>query len=64
MWMYDRFSLSRLLKKVGFEDIKIKNPFESEIPNWSDYELDVEKGNVLDQTSLFIEAKKGVNKTI
>jgi len=58
MWMYDRFSLSRLLKNSGFVNILIKNPFESEIPNWNSYELDVKEGLAYDPTSLFVEAKK------
>jgi len=58
MWMYDRFSLSRLLKNSGFVNISIKNPFESEIPNWNSYELDVKEGLAYDPTSLFAEAKK------
>jgi hypothetical protein len=58
MWMYDRFSLSRLLFKVGFEEIKLMNPFESDIPKWSYYELDVKDGAVFDPTSLFLEARK------
>ena len=58
MWMYDRYSLSRLLKQCGFEEVSIKNPFESDIPKWSEYELDVKEGKVYDPTSLFIEARK------
>lgn len=58
MWMYDRFSLSRLLKEVGFDDIEIKSPYESSIPDWARYELDVKEGAVFDPTSLFMEAKK------
>jgi predicted SAM-dependent methyltransferase len=58
MWMYDRFSLSRLLRKVGFEDIEIKRPHESNIPQWDKYELDVKNGAVFDPTSLFMESKK------
>jgi predicted SAM-dependent methyltransferase len=58
MWMYDRFSLNRLLTEVGFVDISVKNPFESEIPNWNEYELDVKNGLVYDPTSLFMEARK------
>ena len=58
MWMYDRYSLSKLLKDCGFENISIKNPFESEIQDWSKYELDVKDGLAFDPTSLFIEAKK------
>lgn len=58
LWMYDRYSLSRLLKDVGFEDIKIKNAFESDIPNWDIYELDVKDGLAFAPSSLFMEAKK------
>lgn len=58
MWMYDRYSLSRLLTDVGFKDIKIKNAYESDIPNWNLFELDIKDGLVYDPTSLFIEAKK------
>ncbi len=35
MWMYDRFSLSRLLREVGFEDVGVKTSHESNIPNWT-----------------------------
>jgi predicted SAM-dependent methyltransferase len=59
MWMYDRYSLAELLKKCGFVDISIKNPFESGIPDWKKYELDVKDGLVCDPTSLFMEARKG-----
>jgi predicted SAM-dependent methyltransferase len=58
MWMYDRFSLSRLLRDVGFEDIETKTPYESSIPEWDKYELDVKDGAVFDPTSLFMEARK------
>jgi len=58
MWMYDRFSLSRLMRKAGFEDIEIKRPHESNIPQWDTYELDVKDGAVFDPTSLFMEARK------
>ena len=58
MWMYDRFSLSRLLREIGFEDIEVKNPHESNIYQWDKYELDVKEGVVFDPTSLFMEARK------
>lgn len=58
MWMYDRYSLSKLLAECGFEDITVRNPFESSIPNWNTYELDVKDGMPYDPTSLFIEARK------
>lgn len=57
-WMYDRFSLSELLKDCGFENINILDPFTSEISDWSKYELDVKDGLAFDPTSLFVEATK------
>ena len=58
MWMYDRFSLSRLLIGQGFIDIEVNSPHDSGIPEWEKYELDVKDGKVFDPTSLFVEAKK------
>jgi predicted SAM-dependent methyltransferase len=58
MWMYDRYSLSRLLKSCGFVDVSVKTPFESDIPQWKDYELDVKDGMVYDPVGLFVEARK------
>jgi predicted SAM-dependent methyltransferase len=58
MWMYDRYSLSRLLKTCGFGEISVKNPYESTIPGWNKYELDVKEGIACDPTSLFVEARK------
>ena len=58
MWMYDQFSLTRLLTHAGFEKIVRLDPYNSEIPDWAVYELDVKNGMVFDPTSLFIEARK------
>lgn len=59
LWMYDKYSLSRLLKDVGFNDIKIKTVFESDIPNWNSYELELKDGLAYGTPNgLFIEAKK------
>lgn len=58
MWMYDRFSLSRLLQNTGSQNIRAVGPHESSIPGWPDYELDVRDGNVCDPSSLFMEAVK------
>ena len=52
-WMYDRFSLSKLLMHLGF-----KSPSDSDVPDWGKYELDVKNQCVYDPTSLFIEAYK------
>lgn len=57
-WMYDRFSLSELLKEVGFKDVKVKTAYTSDILNWEKYELDVKDNKLYDPTSLFMEARK------
>jgi predicted SAM-dependent methyltransferase len=58
MWMYDRFSLSRLLSQVGFVEIEVLTPSRSRVPDWGSYELDVKDGVVFDPASLFMEATK------
>jgi predicted SAM-dependent methyltransferase len=57
-WMYDRFSLKMILERCGFKRISFKSPFESEIPYWASYELDVKNGSIYDPHSLFIEGIK------
>ncbi|MBW4460011.1 MAG: glycosyltransferase [Nodosilinea sp. WJT8-NPBG4] len=58
-WMYDRYSLNRLLKASGFKDIRVCDATESQILNFSDYNLDVLKnGQVRKPDSLFMEASK------
>jgi len=57
-WMYDRYSLTYILKQLGFKDITVKNAFESEIPNWPQYELDAKDKIVRKPDSLFIEGRK------
>ncbi len=56
--MYDRYSLTELLKEVGFGQIILRTAFESEIDKWEKYQLDVIDGEVRKPDSLFIEAKK------
>jgi predicted SAM-dependent methyltransferase len=58
MWMYDRYSLGRLLTQVGFVNPRQVDAYSSSIPGWKDYELDVKEGAVFDPTSLFMEAQK------
>jgi hypothetical protein len=58
MWMYDRFSLSKLLAEVGFVNAEKVDAYSSAIPDWPAYELDVKGGAVFDPTSLFMEARK------
>jgi predicted SAM-dependent methyltransferase len=57
-WMYDRYSLSRLLRNCGFENTKVQSPYTSDVPNWPSYELDVKENMVYDPVSLFMEARK------
>ena len=57
-WLYDEFSLSRLLEDCGFVDIARADAHTSRVPAWSSFELDVRDGNVCDPSSLFMEARK------
>jgi hypothetical protein len=56
--MYDEFSLSRLLEKHGFADIKRETSFTSRMPEWTKYELDVKNGEVYDPYALIMEGIK------
>jgi hypothetical protein len=59
LWMYDRFSLKKLLKETGFTDIRMVSPSESMIEGWSSYCLDAEPdGAVYKPGSLYMEAIK------
>ena len=57
-WMYDRYSLSKLLSSVGFKDIMKRSAFESYLKNWNNYELESKNGIIFKPDSLFIEAIK------
>ncbi len=57
-WMYDRFSLRRLLSKVGFKDVLVCRADESRIPKFNTYSLDMVEGVVRKPDSLFIEGIK------
>ena len=53
-WMYDRYSLGRLLEKVGFTKVEVRQADTSYIPGWAGYKLD----DTTESASLFIEAVK------
>lgn len=53
-WMYDRYSLGRLLQQVGFTEIMVRKADTSYIPGWSSYQLD----DTTETASLFIEGVK------
>ncbi len=57
-WMYDRFSLQRLLKHAGFSHIATVSAYESSFSDFPSYNLDVRNGNIIKADSLFIEAIK------
>lgn len=59
-WMYDEYSLKKLLIKGGFEDIQIMNASDSKIRNWVRYELDIKNGIIHKPNSLFMEAFKSL----
>ncbi len=58
-WMYDKFSLGRLLKNVGFTDVRVCTFDESRIPDFTTYLLDnTPEGTIRKADSLFMEAFK------
>ncbi len=57
-WMYDQYSLSKLLKETGFREIELKDALTSTISDWGKYELDSVNGQIRKPDSLFIEARK------
>lgn len=61
-WMYDRYSLKRLLEEIGFRQVSVKSPFNSDIPEWNKFGLEVKDGIVLKPDSLFMEAYKPKNQ--
>lgn len=64
-WMYDRYSLGKLLQEAGFVDIKVCRADESRIPDFNSYLLDIEAdGSVRKPDSLFMEARKPVDQSI
>jgi len=59
LWMYDSYSLSELLQRSGFQNVRRLKADESAIPRFNDYLLDIEDdGSVRKPDSLFMEAQK------
>ena len=56
--MYDRYSLSKLLKSKNGVNIEVKDAFSSTISNWTSFGLDGKAGVVRKMDSLFMEAIK------
>lgn len=57
-WMYDRYSLKRLLQCVGFQDIQVCKANESRIVDFNTFDLDIINGVVRKPDSLFMEGIK------
>lgn len=57
-WMYDSFSLSRLMKKLGVSVSNACKANESNIPKFLEYNLDMLDGKVRKPDSLFMEGYK------
>ncbi len=58
-WMYDRYSLGRLLQEAGFQRGRVCRADESEVLNFNRYLLDIEaNGAVRKPDSFFMEARK------
>jgi SAM-dependent methyltransferase len=58
-WMYDRFSLARLMSDAGFSEPTLRSPVESAIPGWTNFHLDtLPGGEAAKPDSFFAEAKK------
>jgi hypothetical protein len=57
-WMYDEFSLGKLLKRLGFSEIRRVQATESRIPNWNDFSLDAVNDETRKPDSFYIEAVK------
>lgn len=54
-WMYDRFSLRRMLERSGFVDVRVCRADESRILDFNSYGLDIFEGKVRKPDSLFME---------
>ncbi len=58
-WMYDRFSLGRLMARVGLADIRVVDSMESAFPGFTRFRLDADaSGCVRKPDSLFMEGIK------
>jgi hypothetical protein len=57
-WMYDRYSIKRLLNQTGFAHVKICTAEESRILDYETYSMDTLNGVVRKPDSLFVEASK------
>lgn len=58
-WMYDRFSLARLLGEAGFPEVCVRDAASSRIADWGRYRLDtLPDGRAIKPDLFFMEAVK------
>ena len=59
-WMYDRYSMTNLLKKKGFNDVSVEQFNTSKIENFNNYMLDIKPDGTpyKGDSSIYIEAIK------
>jgi SAM-dependent methyltransferase len=58
-WMYDTYSLGKVLQTTGFSDVRRCAADQSLIPDWTRFHLDTEPdGTVYKPDSLYLEARK------
>jgi SAM-dependent methyltransferase len=58
-WMYDRFSLPRLLTGSGFDEVLVVDESTSRVPAWESFRLDTESdGSAYKPDSLYVEARR------
>ena len=58
-WMYDRYSLARLLRLAGFREPQLQDAHTSRIPGWNSFHLDtLPDGRVIKPDLFFMEAIK------
>jgi SAM-dependent methyltransferase len=59
LWMYDRYSLPRLLGQCGFANARVVGAGESALPGWRDFGLDVDaEGRPLKPDLFYVECQK------
>jgi SAM-dependent methyltransferase len=59
LWMYDRYSLGRVLEEAGFTCPQCVGATESAILEWADFRLDTEAdGQIYKPDSLYMEASR------
>ena len=57
-WMYDRFSLPRVLRRAGFASVGKRLAGESDIPGFAGFELEIIHGRERKPDSLYVEGRK------